>query len=418
MNKSISQEMNICSSFLLKEAGYFNKLTNTYSSVWHKFVPSQDNMTSSNCWYTKNFNFLPRKLSRKLMDLTTFANIKTQFAVPEVKEIISGVFKASNRAIFTSTYTYQHFCLPHTFLIGFPKCGTTLLYKYIEEHPLMAKPRSKEGQFWREFVNTEEVNYRELMVLLYLFHFHDASKSIGLHPEMFTLDASVSTVFATRQPFNDEMDTCVIPALMSSTLPASKYLIIMRNPIDRLWSDFWYFCSRSEWRSNNFKITVPDYVLPIASEMFHNHTVLAIQEYVDCLSKQNSQLFCATLVGSISGEAAGCHRVRLGLSMYYVHIMRWLSVIPQHQILLLRLEDLIESATEGMDRIWSFLNVPSVNTVKKSKQNDNEWITKDKYSAHFTMLKKTRYLLKDFFHPYNLKLAEFTNDQRYLWNEE
>ena len=410
--------MNVCSTFLTEEAGYYNKLTNSYSNVWHTFVPSQDNMTSSNCWYAKNFNFLPQRLFRKLMDVTTFADIESQFEKSEVRNILSGIFKITNRTLFTFAHTGHHFCLPRTFLIGFPKCGTTFLYKYIEEHPLMARPHGKEGQFWREFVNTKDINYRELMVLLYLFHFHGASQSIKLHPEMFTVDASASTVFATHQPFKNEKDACVVPAIMSSTLPNSKFIIIVRNPIDRLWSDFWYFCSRSEWTSNNFKIKVPDNVLPIASEIFHNYTVLAIQEYVNCVSKNNSQLFCATLVGSVSGEDAGCHRVRLGLSMYYIHILRWLSVIPQHQILLLRLEDLIENATEGMNKIWSFLNVPNVNTVKKSKQNSNKWITEGKYSAHFTMLEKTRHLLKDFFHPYNLKLAEYTNDQRYLWNEE
>lgn len=352
------------------------------------------------------------------MDVSTFVDIEDQFNRMELESILSRVFKFGNKTSSTLKHSDHHFCLPSSFLIGFPKCGTTLLYNYIEEHPLMAKPRNKEGQFWREFVKTKHVKYRELQVLLYLFHFYGASRAMESRPEMFTIDASASTVFATSQLYAElDKDVCVVPAMISNALPNAKFLIIMRNPIDRLWSDFWYFCSRSEWKSNNFKITVPDNILPKASEMFHNLTVLAIQEYLNCVNNDYSQFYCATLVGSISGEAAGCKKVRLGLSMYYIHVLRWFSVIPRHQILLIRLEDLIANVTESMNKVWSFLNVPSVSTVLKSKQNGNNWITSSKYSAHFTMLEKTRSILKNFFHPYNFKLAELTNDQRYLWNE-
>lgn len=375
-------------------------------------------MISSNCWYAENFNFLPQKLSKKLMDVTTFVDVEEQFNRMELENILSRVFKFGNKASFTLSHSDHHFCLPSTFLIGFPKCGTTSLYNYIEEHPLMAKPRNKEGQFWREFVRTKQIKYRELQILLYLFHFYGASKAMEFHPEMFTIDASASTVFATSQLYAElDQDVCVVPAMISNVLPNAKFLIIMRNPIDRLWSDFWYFCSRSEWRSKNYRITVPDNILPKASEMFHNLTVLTIREYLDCVNNNHSQFYCATLVGSVSGEAAGCKKVRLGLSMYYIHVLRWFSVIPRHQILLIRLEDLIANVTESMNKVWSFLNVPSISMVLKSKQNNNNWITKGKYIAHFTMLEKTRSILKDFFHPYNLKLAELTNDQRYLWNE-
>jgi N-acetylgalactosamine 4-sulfate 6-O-sulfotransferase len=358
---------------------------------------------------------LPQKLFKKMTDLNTFVDVEKQFSKLEMKTILSHVLSSNKRTLNRGNY---HFCLPHTFLIGFPKCGTTLLYNYLEEHPLMVQPRNKEGQFWREFVSTRNIEYRELQVLLYLFHFYDASRAIQKHAEMFTIDASASTVFASSQPHVDlGKDSCVVPALISNVLPDSKFLIVMRNPIERLWSDFWYFCSRSEWRNKDLEIRVPDHILSKASEMFHDFTVLAIQEFAECMNKNHSQFYCATLVGSISGETAGCKRVRLGLSLYSVHVQRWLSVIPQHKLLLIRLEDIVTNRTETLNKVWSFLNVPSIVTVRKSKINRNSWIARSKYAAHFTMLDKTKELLQNFFYPYNLKLATLANDERYLWNE-
>lgn len=66
----------------------------------------------------------------------------------------------------TSRHAGSFFCLPATFLIGFPKSGTTQLYKYIVQHPLIEQPRDKEGQFWRELICSDQ--YKELHVL---FHF-------------------------------------------------------------------------------------------------------------------------------------------------------------------------------------------------------------------------------------------------------
>lgn len=401
----------------LEEAVYYKAITKSHLSVWHKFVPNQNQMTPSNCWLSKKIT-LPKELLNKLKDVATFVDIQHQFSQEELKNVLSLIFEDGNKTLYSSSHSKQYFCLPSIFLIGFPKCGTTLLYKYIESHPLMAKPHNKEGQFWREFVKPRDTKYRELQTLIYLFHFYAASQQIQIHPGMFTLDASASTVFATSQPHIDlEKDTCIVPELLFDTLPNSKLLIILRNPIDRLWSDFWYFCSRSQWRNHSFQIMVPEKVLPIASEIFHNLTVLAVQEFVNCINNHNTEFHCVTLVGSFSGEEAGCEKVRLGLSIYYIHILRWFSVFPRNQFLLLRLEDLVANSVKSMKRIWSFLTVSNNITVIKSRQNSNDWINRSEYRGHFTMWKKTRNLLKDFFHPYNLKLTELLDDQRYLWKE-
>ncbi|KAJ8024172.1 Carbohydrate sulfotransferase 15 [Holothuria leucospilota] len=42
----------------------------------------------------------------------------------------------------------QLLCLPHFYLLGFPKCGTTDLWYKINNHPKVAKTRRKETHYW------------------------------------------------------------------------------------------------------------------------------------------------------------------------------------------------------------------------------------------------------------------------------
>lgn len=407
---------NICSSFLAEITGHYKSIVNESSSAWHKLIPQQYKMTSSNCWYAPNLNFkiLPSTLFQKVKYFNdNFSDIQHQFKRNEMELILTGILKNSS-----SRYTGNFFCLPAIFLIGFPKSGTTQLYKYIEQHPLIAKPRDKEGQFWREFVRTNDIQYKELHVLLYLFHFFYASKKIRLNPTKVTIDASASTVFASSRPYVEiEKDMCILPAILHKTLPKSRIMIIMRNPIDRLWSDFWYFCSRSEWMKNE-EIIVPGHILPVASEIFHNYTNMAIQKFSNCIDSNHTIFYCTTISSGISGHEAGCNHVRLGLSMYYVHMLRWFSVFPRSQILWIRMEDLISNPLGSMKYVWSFLDMPYIKVVSvNTAKNRNYWIRNSKYRAYFDMWPETRDILEKFFNPYNFKLAELLDDMDYLWNE-
>lgn len=366
--------------------------------LWYKYVPKHDEMNSFNCWYGDNPNKLPPKLAQRIKDVSTLADIQHQFSKEDLDTVLT-VFEGVNK---TSLHpTSQYFCLPKVYLIGFPKCGTTLLYKYFEYHPLFAKPRFKECQFWREYVKTEQDQYKELEVLLYLFHFFRASQMIRENPRMFTIDASASTVFASRSQIQIENDMCAIPLILFTVLPQSKFLIVLRNPVDRLWSDFWYFCHYSSWKTK-FNQTA------LAPKIFHNYTVSAILHFNNCV-ESHSIFFCAML-GSVAGEDVACTDVRLGLGIYYVHIQRWFSVFPHNQLLLIRMEDLVAEPLKTMKEVWSFVGVFSTTRSIKQKINSNS------VNEEFTMLPETRKELITFYSPFNLMLANLLDDHRYLWN--
>lgn len=405
---SVIKERNICSEVSFDS--YYKNLTSNILNVWHKFVPHLDKIKSSNCWYASNFKSLPLNLTLKVRDVYSFASIQNQFNKHEVQAILKNILGNDNSAIFSKSPTNYHFCLPSAFLIGFPKCGTTLLYQYIESHPLFAKPHSKEGQFWREIIRTSEIEYMELEILIYLFHFFGASKMIRINPNMFTVDASASTVFAAAHPFRTvEKDICIVPMILFQTLPRSKIIIIMRNPVDRLWSDFWYFCSPSKWKKLGY---MSGYIPSVASELFHNYSLLAIKNFNNCINDGYTQFHCATIAGSIPGEEAACKNIRIGLSMYYLHVIRWYDTFPQNQLLLIRIEDLVSDHVKTMDGVWSFLEISSVSKHITNRPNQNLWISTNQ---HFKMWPDTKNTLRKFFAPYNQLLAELLNDNRFLW---
>ena len=376
----------------------------------------------SNCWYSKNKmpTALPNDLIPRMKLLSRFVDMKEKFEDSEIKMTVE-MLQNSTLPVATRAITSTHFCLPTSYLMGVPKCGTTLLYKYIKSHPQMASPHTKEGQFWREFVQqypeAQRHHHREFQVLLYLYHFFSASSKIQQDPKMFTLDGSASTIFSTSKPLREvKKDICMVPLMLSTILPKTKFLVIMRDPVDRLWSDFWYFCSREHWKTGKV-YNVPEGVLSTASEMFHNFTIAALREFTTCIDRGHSQFHCTALVGSYPGQEGSCERVRLGLSIYYIHLVKWFSVFPRDQILPVKFENLVSDSSKTMARVWKFLGVPAVNATPIEKPpNANEWINSSQYRDHFKMWPKTRSLLQEFFKPYNLALARLLQDKDYQWS--
>ena len=396
---------------------HYRKLVDGYLHAWYKFVPRQSKMDSSNCWHVANFNPLPSSLAKKMKNMLNFEGLQKLFSKDEVQSILSRIFAYDDTTRFTTALTNHSFCLPNVNLIGFPKTGSSLFYNYyIEQHSLLARPRSKEGLFWLKLMQINDEQYQELAVLLYLYHYFRASQKIRDNPDMFTIDATVTTVFATAKPLSDiDKDACIVPLLISKTMPKIKLLILVRDPVNRLWSDFFYFCSPKRWDDLIGSEKSPFQ----AASLFHNYTVAAIEEFSRCIKSGHTQIYCATIAGSYAGLSKACQEIRLGVSMYYIHLLKWIRLFPREQLHVIRLEDLTSDASGTMGKVWTFLDVPPMAeiTTASKKVRESGW-SQLEGSAGFNMFPKTRKLLSEFFHPYNVRLAELLDDERYLWLHE
>ena len=380
-------------------------------------------MTSSNCWYALNFKSLPPKVLEKLKLWFVFANIASLYSVDEAKNVVNLLLGNDNVTKFSKNAQLQSsgqslFCVPRVFLAGFPKTGTSTLHSMIVAHPRIAKPRFKEIQFWRDFPSLSVVPYRQLDVLHYLFAFESTA---DISSNNIVIDSSVTTAFSTvRNNIDIEKNMCVVPTLLHRTLPNSKLIFVLRDPVARLWSDYWFLCSRQDWPKERQSYRVPDSVLFNPPEIFHNLTMEVIRNFNICLERGKSEFECTVRANSDYLTSKACSNPRVGISLYYFHVVKWLSLFPRNQVLFLKFEDLVTQPSVVMKSVWKFIGVSSFTdekslTLDVLQQNKNTWIVSEQYRDKFRIWPKTQKVLADFFSPYNDRLSLLLNDSNFLW---
>jgi hypothetical protein len=99
---------------------------------------------------------------------------------------------------------------PNLFIIGAPKCGTTSLASWLDQHPQIWFSKPKEPHYFSDDV------YRETRI-----SFADYSAIFHGRRESILGEAS------TRYLFSDK----AVPNI-ERTFPESKYIVLLRNPVD------------------------------------------------------------------------------------------------------------------------------------------------------------------------------------------
>jgi len=104
---------------------------------------------------------------------------------------------------------------PNFFIIGAPKCGTTSLAAWLSEHPNIYMSPLKEPHFYNTDLGNCKLTRREYELL-----FHGATdkhKAVG--------EASTSYLFSR----------VAVPRI-EKELPGSRYIVMIRNPVDMAYS--------------------------------------------------------------------------------------------------------------------------------------------------------------------------------------
>ena len=345
------------------------------------------------------------------------------------------VFQKSNISYTLSVIHTQNqhrqkfYCLPLVHLAAFPKCGTTALYQMLTHHPSVAKPLRKEGHFWSTFTE-DNGTYEDKLLhsLWYLHQFQSSAQQISKSPRSITIDASPSTLWRVLHKFEEESDMSVLPSVINQLTPTARFIVIMRNPVQRLFSDFWFFCSHQNWARNGH-VVVPNSYLENGRQIFHNLSAESILRFHSCVFNFHARISvyyeCVrrAAVGDENSRSTSCFQLRIGIGMYYYHITRWLRVIPRERFLFLRSEDLSLDPYSTMERVWRFLDLPpqtrqqmEASLARRHEWNTNDWIKSEEYRERFAMLPETERILREFYRPHNEKLAELLSDPHYLWN--
>ncbi|GFN84158.1 sulfotransferase [Plakobranchus ocellatus] len=217
-----------------------------------------------------------------------------------------------------------------------------------------------------------------------------------------TGDASVSTLWSNDDWWkNPENCGLTEPRYTNAhhvhkLLPHARIIVILRNPVDRLYSDFLYFQKQDK-----------------AQDLFHSSAQKAIASLSQCLDT----LSIRSCVYNYTVSSKSRARLRIGL--YSVYLNEWLSVFPRDQILVIRLEDYSAKPLTTIRQVNKFLGLKSLSEEEAEdvleKPVFNRRRASDKKLGK--MLPETRDLLKQFYRPYNVELARLLQDERFLWED-
>ena len=369
----------------------YHHIIQTYCHIVQEYVPQVFSPQFRNpCWYS-HYPYTDTKCERVPVKISIYQHFNT------------------NR------HRDHLYCLPAFFLAGFLKCATTTLYDMIVQHPDIAPPKCKEGQFWPTFIKRHSRKEKKMkQVLWYLSHFSSPTKVIQSRPQAITLDASTHTLWRYTSEKRSDSEVCLVPSMIMNVLPNAKFIVIMRDPTKRLFSDYWFRCAQSRvWKRKEDHIR---YYSAIAQETFHNITAHAINLFQSCIERGTSRFECVRKVTSVK-DVTGCVSLHLGVGMYYYHIVPWLNVFPRENFLFLKTEDLVSHPDEEMTKVWAFLGLHSLPKIEHKFSNSNKWIQNPLYKKKFTMLPATRQMLHKFYQPHNELLAHLLSDSKYMWSD-
>ena len=315
---------------------------------------------------------------------------------------------------------------------GFTKCGTTAAASQLRRYEGIGNIIRKEPHFWDDFTNTG------MTMNSYLQNFVVNRTSDKMKEVVFG-DFTPRTVW-----HSDEFDlerNLLLSKRIHSVLPNAKLIVLVRDPVERLRSQYVYHIRKSK------KVDI--YLEPLkfhqlvvrGIEWFHNCTMLytlrqcvyahnfdklAIARPDRLPTNYTANLTPSQLTRQLSGlksergnkargvrkyslwRTSAAYHLRVGL--YHVHIREWFKHFPRKQFLIEKSEDNLKDPHRFEQNALDFLNV-----TDRSLREKKEKLKSNPSKFSLKMLDETRVLLENFYKPHNEELAKLLDDTRFLW---
>ncbi|KAL6759191.1 hypothetical protein V8C86DRAFT_1350553 [Haematococcus lacustris] len=321
-------------------------------------------------------------------------------ASPDVFQALPHAFNASfkNPCWYNGT---ELRCIPYYHILGVSKCGTTDMYHRLAKHPQMFESLNKGPHWWDECSwplkgSCTAPPKGDFDGYINLFR-RAAQKISSAEPQGITGEASSNTftaamgVYLRGPAWDRDLKGVTLPDLLYEASPWLRLITIFRDPVDRYYSAFYYY----RWWQK-------DQPAPGAAE-FHDAVVRDIKQWRDC-SNAHGHAHCLRHYNP----------QQLVKGMYSEFLGDWLRRFPRDQLLFLRNEDYKLAQKEHMDAVFQFLGMRAL--------SPSEWNTvmamppRNKNSNKYEkMWPQSRALLQEFYAPFNRKLADLLQDDRYLW---
>ncbi|ESO85320.1 hypothetical protein LOTGIDRAFT_221353 [Lottia gigantea] len=308
-------------------------------------------------------------------------------------------------------------CLPYFVILGCAKCATTDLYSRLVEHQHILKNEAfmeKEALYWswkKYGMISRILNFKSLPVESFeefTSYFNPLSTSLTklinekskLVHQLIIGDASPPDFWDFRAwpllPQNDGLREPAVftPHLMQYIYRNPKFILLFRNPTDRLYSDYFFL------KQGN------------TPESFHEAVVTSIAAIHECLSS-HSERYCF-----FSSKLFSKLKCRIHFGCYSIFLKEWFRVFKRDQFYIARTEDYSEDIETHIEQIFKFLEVEPISKSKMNKieSQKRSRVTKSKKRSS-PMLLKTQKILDKFYERYNQQLAKLLQNANFVWSE-
>ena len=306
-------------------------------------------------------------------------------------------------------------CLPAFFSGTLPKTGSTEVYDMLTKHPLIHKSKVKEPK-WLDRFTTEltdknvSLETKKLRLFSYIANNH-ILMSDEMKQNLLTVDGSATTIHNIGHGPNP----CFVPQLVKEILPDAKFVVTLRNPLERLYSGIWHLMKIDEPNFDGHASHIPDY--------FHRCMIAQMMWFTRCLkeSSVSSCVFEQQVLLPLEPRYRDAFCLTgLRTSMYYFHLLVWFKYFPRENFYFVRLEDLKKNPSQIMNEIADFLDIPHFKSGifdDLISHPSNVFATRFSEVKVLPMLPETKPVLEKFFKPFNQALARLLEDERYLWKD-
>lgn len=198
---------------------------------------------------------------------------------------------------------------PNLFIIGAPRSGSTFLYGYLSKHPSVFMSAQKEpwhfatetSTVWRGPGDDQPItDYKTYMDL-----FREAD------PQKHHVIGEASTCY---------LHSPLAPYRIRNVIPHPRIIAVLRNPVERAWSNYIQHISLGRESENNF--------------------LIAVSKEPERSRLQWSPFWQYT-----------------GVSKYRIQIERWLDVFPREKMLLVPFDDLAQNPQAVFRDVDAFLGI-------------------------------------------------------------
>lgn len=275
---------------------------------------------------------------------------------------------SASRWFYTRYCSFSGFLhsLPDFYILGAQKSGTTALFNYLTKHPNIPLT-IKDIRFFDKYFD-KGIDWYRLHFPLKL------SKYVAqkIHSEHYQIGEATERYLEYPHA----------PLRVKSTTPHSKFIIILRNPIERTYSHYNFNVIRNK-ENRSFEDA-------IFGEL------------------ERSQIEFKKMKTNENYYSDEYFRFAyLDRSIYVEKIKKWFEVFSSNQFLIIENEDLSNNTSKVYKEVLEFLKLPII------ELNEYKKVFVSKYKQP-KMDQKIRNKLNSFFKPYNEELYKIL-DVNYGW---